>query len=80
MTWYEGPTLMHLLDNVEIDETRVRELPLRLPVQWVNRPNHEFRGFAGTLVGGKIARATAIRVQPSGRTSRSRASSPSTAI
>jgi bifunctional enzyme CysN/CysC len=69
MTWYEGPTLMHLLDNVEIDETRVRQLPLRLPIQWVNRPNHEFRGFAGTLVGGKIHKGETIRVQPSGRTS-----------
>jgi bifunctional enzyme CysN/CysC len=69
MTWYEGPTLMHLLDNVEIDETRVRDLPLRLPIQWVNRPNHEFRGFAGTIVGGKIHKGETIRVQPSGRTS-----------
>ena len=69
MTWYEGPTLMHLLDNVAIDESRVRDLPLRLPIQWVNRPNHEFRGFAGTIVGGKIHKGDAIRVQPSGRTS-----------
>jgi bifunctional enzyme CysN/CysC len=69
MTWYEGPTLMHLLDNVEIDETRVRELPLRLPIQWVNRPNQDFRGFAGTIVGGRIRKGEAIRVQPSGRTS-----------
>ncbi len=69
MTWYEGPTLMHLLDNVEIDETRVRDLPLRLPIQWVNRPNQDFRGFAGTIVGGRIRKGEAIRVQPSGRTS-----------
>jgi bifunctional enzyme CysN/CysC len=69
MTWYEGPTLMHLLDHVEIDETRVRELPLRLPIQWVNRPNQDFRGFAGTIVGGRIRKGEAVRVQPSGRTS-----------
>jgi bifunctional enzyme CysN/CysC len=69
MTWYEGPTLMHLLDNVEIDETRVRELPLRLPVQWVNRPNQDFRGFAGTIVGGRIRKGQAVRAQPSGRAS-----------
>ena len=69
MTWYQGPTLMHLLDNVEIDETRVRELPLRLPIQWVNRPNQDFRGFAGTIVGGRIRKGEAVRVQPSGRTS-----------
>jgi bifunctional enzyme CysN/CysC len=70
MPWYKGPTLMHLLDNVDIDETRVRELPLRLPIQWVNRPNQDFRGFAGTIVGGRIRKGETIRVQPSGLTSR----------
>src|SRR6188508_3696922 len=45
MSWYQGPTLMGLLDSVEIDETRVRQHPLRFPVQWVNRPNQDFRGF-----------------------------------
>jgi bifunctional enzyme CysN/CysC len=69
MSWYEGPTLMHLLDHVEIDETRVRDLALRLPIQWVNRPNQDFRGFAGTIVGGRIRKGEAVRVQPSGRTS-----------
>jgi len=68
--WYQGPTLMGLLDDVEIDETRVREQPLRLPIQWVNRPNQDFRGFAGTIVGGRLRKGEAIRVQPSGRTSR----------
>jgi bifunctional enzyme CysN/CysC len=70
MTWYRGPTLMTLLDNVEIDETRVRKLPLRLPIQWVNRPSSEFRGFAGTIVAGHLRQGETIRVQPSGRTSR----------
>jgi bifunctional enzyme CysN/CysC len=70
MSWYEGPTLMHLLDHVEIDESRVRDLPLRLPVQWVNRPNADFRGFAGTLVGGKIRKGESIRVQPAGQVSK----------
>jgi bifunctional enzyme CysN/CysC len=69
MTWYQGPTLMQLLDTVEIDETRVREQPLRLPVQWVNRPHLDFRGFAGTIVAGRIRKGELIRVQPSGRTS-----------
>jgi len=68
--WYTGPTLMGLLDNVEIDEARLREQPLRLPIQWVNRPNQDFRGFAGTVVAGRVRRGDAIRVQPSGRTSR----------
>jgi bifunctional enzyme CysN/CysC len=70
MTWYTGPTLMDLLDNVAIDETRVRDLPLRLPIQWVNRPNQNFRGFAGMIVGGRINKGQAVRVQPSGQTSK----------
>jgi bifunctional enzyme CysN/CysC len=69
-SWYTGPTLMGLLDTVEIDESRIREQPLRLPVQWVNRPNQDFRGFAGTIVAGKVRKGDPIRVQPSGRTSR----------
>jgi bifunctional enzyme CysN/CysC len=70
MPWYQGPTLMGLLDSVEIDETRVREQPLRFPVQWVNRPNQDFRGFAGTIVAGRLRKGDAVRVQPSGRVSR----------
>ena len=70
MTWYQGPTLMALLSSVEIDETRVREQPLRFPVQWVNRPHLDFRGFAGTLVAGRLRKGDMIRVQPSGRTSK----------
>jgi bifunctional enzyme CysN/CysC len=69
MTWYTGPTLMELLNTVEVDETRVREQPLRFPVQWVNRPHLDFRGFAGTIVAGRIRKGQTIRVQPSGRTS-----------
>jgi len=69
MTWYSGPTLMDVLDNVEIDELRVRRQPLRLPVQWVNRPSQEFRGFAGIIVAGRVRKGDMIRVQPSGRTS-----------
>ncbi len=70
MPWYQGPTLMGLLDSVEIDETRVRQQPLRFPVQWVNRPNQDFRGFAGTIVAGRLRKGDAVRVQPSGRVSR----------
>jgi bifunctional enzyme CysN/CysC len=70
MTWYQGPTLMHVLDNVEIDEMRVRRQALRLPIQWVNRPNLDFRGFAGTIVAGKLHKGDLVRVQPSGRTSK----------
>ena len=68
--WYRGPTLMGLLDTIEIDETRLRGSSLRFPVQWVNRPDLHFRGFAGTIVAGSVHPGDPVRVQPSGRTSR----------
>jgi bifunctional enzyme CysN/CysC len=70
MPWYQGPTLMGLLDDVEIDETQIQQQPLRMPIQWVNRPNQDFRGYAGTIVGGRVRKGDAIRAQPSGRTSK----------
>src|SRR5260370_30345986 len=66
--WYRGPTLMGYLETVEIDDLRLAQ-PFRLPVQWVNRPNLDFRGFAGTVSSGRIRRGDKIRVQPSGRES-----------
>jgi bifunctional enzyme CysN/CysC len=68
--WYSGPTLMGFLDRVPIDEQRLHKKPFRMPVQWVNRPNANFRGFAGTVVAGVIKPGDAVRVQPSGRVSR----------
>ena len=68
--WHRGPTLTDWLETVEIDEERLQKLPFRLPVQWVNRPNPDFRGFAGTLASGTIRPGDRIRVQPSGRESR----------
>ena len=69
MPWYHGPTLMGYLETVEIDEERNRSLPFRLPVQWVNRPNLDFRGFAGTISSGAVKPGDRIRVLPSGRES-----------
>jgi bifunctional enzyme CysN/CysC len=67
--WYQGPTLMSYLENVEIeDDLQLR--PFRLPVQWVNRPNQDFRGFAGTIASGVIRKGDTIRALPSGRTSK----------
>jgi bifunctional enzyme CysN/CysC len=66
--WYDGTTLMQWLETVEIDQDRVQRLDLRIPVQWVNRPNHEFRGFTGMIAGGSVAVGTRVRVLPSGRT------------
>jgi len=70
MPWYLGPTLLALLETIELDEAHLQARPLRLPVQWVNRPNHEFRGFCGTVLSGLIRVGERIRVQPSGRESR----------
>ncbi len=67
--WYSGPTLMQHLETVEIDEQRLQGLAFRMPVQWVNRPDLDFRGFAGTIASGSIKPGERIRVSPSGRES-----------
>ena len=69
MPWYHGTTLMGYLETVEVDEARMQRAAFRLPVQWVNRPNLDFRGFAGTIAGGAIRPGDRVRVQPSGRES-----------
>ena len=66
--WYHGPTLMGFLETVEIEDL-AQHRPLRLPVQWVNRPNLDFRGFAGTIASGAVAPGDRVRVLPSGRES-----------
>ena len=68
--WYHGPTLMGFLETCEVDESRLQAGPLRLPVQWVNRPNLDFRGFCGLISSGSVRPGDRIRVQPSGRESR----------
>jgi bifunctional enzyme CysN/CysC len=68
MPWYHGPTLMQHLESVDV-EAGTAQRPFRLPVQWVNRPNAAFRGFAGLIVSGNITPGTRIRVLPSGRES-----------
>ncbi len=67
--WYDGPTLMSHLETVEIDEARRAAGALRLPVQWVNRPSADFRGFSGQIVSGRVRPGDRIRVAPSGKTS-----------
>jgi bifunctional enzyme CysN/CysC len=69
MSWYHGPTLIGYLETVEIDDSRMRKAPFRLPVQWVNRPDSSFRGFAGMIVSGTVKPGDRIRVQPSGKES-----------
>ncbi|MCB1484126.1 MAG: sulfate adenylyltransferase subunit CysN [Hyphomicrobiaceae bacterium] len=53
MSWYEGPTLLDYLENVDVTGDR-EQRPLRLPVQWVCRPNSDFRGYAGTIASGTV--------------------------
>jgi bifunctional enzyme CysN/CysC len=69
MPWYKGPSLIEHLETVEIGDDDRQSQPFRLPVQWVNRPNLDFRGFAGQIAGGSIRPGDAIRVIPSGKTS-----------
>src|SRR5262249_35713233 len=66
MDWYAGPTLMDFLETVPTED-ETANLPFRMPVQWVNRPNHEFRGFAGTITSGSVRPGDRLRVVPSGR-------------
>lgn len=69
MPWYRGTTLMGYLETVDVDEARQLKLPFRMPVQWVNRPDQDFRGYAGMVASGRICTGDRIRVQPSGRES-----------
>ena len=67
--WYRGPSLMPYLETVELDADRQQAGPFRLPVQWVSRPDLDFRGFAGQIARGSVKPGDAVRVLPSGRTS-----------
>ena len=69
MQWFHGTTLLSYLETVKIDGEVALDAPFRFPVQWVNRPNLDFRGFAGTIASGVISKGDSIRVQPSGKTS-----------
>ena len=66
--WYRGPTLLGFLETVPVDDD-LAEQSFRMPVQWVNRPNLDFRGFSGRIVGGSIKPGDPIRVLPAGTTS-----------
>jgi bifunctional enzyme CysN/CysC len=70
MPWYDGPALLPCLETVEIDTDRLARGPFRMPVQWVNRPNQDFRGFAGQISNGVIHIGDEVRVAPSGTPSR----------
>ena len=67
--WYDGPTLMGYLETVPVEEDALNR-PFRMPVQWVNRANLDFRGFSGRIVGGSVRPGDRVRVLPSGKESR----------
>ncbi len=69
MPWYGGPALLDYLENVEVDR-EAADQPFRFPIQYVNRPNLDFRGFAGTVASGAVARGEEIVVAKSGKPSR----------
>ncbi|NKS65098.1 sulfate adenylyltransferase subunit CysN [Rhodococcus hoagii] len=66
--WYTGPTLIDHLETVEIEDA-VQTAPFRMPVQWVNRPDLDFRGFSGQIVSGIVRPGDRVRALPSGRES-----------
>jgi bifunctional enzyme CysN/CysC len=68
MPWYEGGSLLELLESADV--TPFRATRFRMPVQWVNRPDHSFRGYAGTICGGRVSRGDDVVVQPGGQRAR----------
>ncbi|MDZ4394188.1 sulfate adenylyltransferase subunit CysN [Cypionkella sp.] len=68
MPWYTGQTLMEHLETAPVNDARMLNVPFRMPVQWVNRPNLDFRGFSGQIGAGVVKPGDAIRVLPSGKT------------
>ncbi|MDT8442334.1 MAG: sulfate adenylyltransferase subunit CysN [Desulfuromonadales bacterium] len=69
--WYHGPSLLACLETVKVDN-RALERPFRLPVQWVNRPDLDFRGYCGTIASGRVRPGDAVVVPSSGQLSRVR--------
>jgi bifunctional enzyme CysN/CysC len=70
MAWHDGPTLLEHLENVETDADEALDHPFRMPVQWVNRPNLDFRGFTGSIAGGRVAPGDEIVAAQSGQTAK----------
>ena len=69
MPWYQGPSLLQHLEEVDVVSDQAGK-PFRFPVQWVNRPDASFRGFAGTIASGRIAAGQDVRLAGSGRHSK----------
>ncbi len=69
MDWYDGPALLAYLETVEVEDT-LQSKPFRMSVQWVNRPDLDFRGFSGQIASGRVAVGMEIKALPSAKTSR----------
>ena len=67
MPWYDGPVLLSHLETVELAQDAAQNLPFAMPVQWVNRPNLDFRGFSGQIASGTVKPGDAVRLVPSGK-------------
>ncbi len=67
--WYQGQSLLEHLESIELAVTRDQDKPFRMAVQWVNRPNLDFRGFSGQIAAGVVKPGDKVRVVPSGKTS-----------
>jgi len=68
MTWYDGPSFRAVLEGIDVSNQRA-SAPFRMPIQWVNRPNLDFRGFSGTIASGRITPGDHVTVLPSGKSS-----------
>ncbi len=67
--WYQGSPLMHHLETVNLEQVHDEQDAFRMPVQWVNRPNLDFRGFCGKIASGQVRPGDEVRILPSGKTS-----------
>ncbi len=69
MPWYAGPSLIEHLERIDVETDVAQARPFRMPVQWVNRPDLDFRGFSGLIASGRVKPGDAVRILPSGRIS-----------
>ena len=69
ISWYDGPSLLAYLESVELAQIEEKTTDFRMPVQWVNRPNSDFRGFSGRVAEGRLKLGERVCIQPSGTTS-----------
>jgi len=69
MPWHDGATLLATLESLPVDAAGAAERAFRMPVQWVNRPTHDFRGYSGLIASGTVAPGDAVKLLPSGKAS-----------